>query len=90
VQGMLDMGIIRRAWNIAWPLIISEAIDSILWLTDTFFVSRLGDTALAAVGLGGYVSWVFSVFNTLGNIVDAPDVLGVSRRLNELKMLLTW
>ena len=34
--------------------------------------------------------FVFSVFNTLGNIVDAPDVLGVSRRLNELKMLLTW
>ena len=64
-QHIVDMGIIRRAWSIAWPLIISEAVDSILWLTDTFFVSRLGDTALAAVGLGGYVSWVLFVFNTV-------------------------
>ena len=62
---MIDTGTWRRALSIALPLMIAESINSILWLTDTFFVSRLGDAAIAAVGLGGYLSWLTFVGGTL-------------------------
>ncbi len=58
---LLDKSIARRAFAIAWPLVVSEAIDSILSIIDVFFVSRLGDEAVAGVGLATYVSWLFFV-----------------------------
>jgi len=87
---LLDMSIVRKAWSIAWPLIISEAVNSILWLTDTFFVSRLGDEAIAAVGLGGYVSWVLFVFNSIyymGVLVLASQAYGAGNYERASKIL---
>ncbi len=47
--------------RIAWPMVISELGDSLYSITDTYFVSRLGTLALAAVGAGSYISWLFFV-----------------------------
>jgi putative MATE family efflux protein len=55
----------REAVRIGWPLIIVESLDSIVSITDTFFVSRLGDTAIAGVGLASYMGWLLSVFGSL-------------------------
>ncbi len=76
---LVDRRIVARAWSIAWPLIVAEAVDSILSITDTFFVSRLGDRAVAAVGFGGYASWVFFVFTQLfymGSMVIVAQAYG--------------
>ncbi len=76
---IIDRRIVARAWSIAWPLIVAEAVDSILSITDTFFVSRLGDKAVAAVGFGGYASWVFFVFTQLfymGSLVIVAQAFG--------------
>lgn len=43
------------------PLILVELFDSLLSITDTIFVSGLGDEAIAAVGFSGYILWAFSV-----------------------------
>ncbi len=51
----------REVFGIAWPMIISELGDSLYSIADTYFVSRLGTAALAAVGLGSYLSWLFFV-----------------------------
>ncbi len=51
----------REVFSIAWPMVISELGDSLYSIADTYFVSRLGTTALAAVGLGSYLSWLFFV-----------------------------
>ena len=62
---------------------LADGIDSILWITDTFFVSRLGDTALEAVGLGGYLSWlVFSIGSLLymGTMVVVSQAWGAGDR----------
>lgn len=34
-------------------------------ITDTYFVSGLGEAALAATGLGSYLSWLFFVINSM-------------------------
>ncbi|MCE4614612.1 MAG: MATE family efflux transporter [Desulfurococcales archaeon] len=55
----------KEAIRIGWPLVIVESLDSIVSITDTFFVSRLGDDAIAGVGLASYIGWLLSVFGSL-------------------------
>jgi putative MATE family efflux protein len=77
--GVIDRRVLREAWRIAWPLIAAEAVDSILSFTDMLFVSRLGETAVAAVGLAGYASWVFFVVSQLfymGALIVASQAYG--------------
>ena len=62
---MQDDSLARRVWRISWPMIISELGDSIYSITDTYFVSRLGRSALGAVGIGSYLSWLFFVVAVL-------------------------
>ena len=79
---MIDRAILRRAWAIAWPLMIAESLDSILWITDTFFISRLGDAAVAAVGLAGSVSWFLGIgafMLYMGAMVIASQAYGARR-----------
>ncbi len=67
----------------SWPLIIAESIGSIAWLVDTFFVSLLGDVAVAGVGAGGYGSWLLGAFNTpfyVGVMVLASQAIGARAR----------
>ncbi len=59
--GMGNVGLMRRVLSITWPMIISELSDSMYSIADTYFVARLGATALAAVAIGSYLSWLFFV-----------------------------
>lgn len=42
----------RTTWALAWPVIFSFSIESLVGLCDTLMVGRLGATAVAAVGVG--------------------------------------
>ncbi|MEB3755642.1 MAG: MATE family efflux transporter [Desulfurococcales archaeon] len=75
----------REAVRIGWPLVIVESLDSIVSITDTFFVSRLGDDAIAGVGLASYIGWLLSVFGSLyyvGVMVLVAQAVG-SRQINK-------
>ncbi len=52
---------VREVIRISWPMVISELSDSLYSITDTYFVSKLGTAALAGVGVGSYLSWLFFV-----------------------------
>lgn len=43
---------VRTTWTLAWPVIVSFSLDSIVGLIDALMVGRLGATAVAAVGVG--------------------------------------
>jgi len=73
---ILDKEIFKKAWKIAWPLMIAESINSILWITDTFFVSKLGYLAIASVGLAGYISWLLF---TIGYMMYMGSLVVVSQ-----------
>ncbi|MCE4600021.1 MAG: MATE family efflux transporter [Desulfurococcales archaeon] len=90
---MIDKSIWRKALVIALPLMLAESVDSILWLMDTYFVSRLGDNALAAVGVGGYLGWLTfaggSLFYTgalvlVAQAVGAGDKSAASKSSGEI------
>src|SRR5262245_1991113 len=42
----------RRTWTLAWPVIFSFSIESLVGLVDILMVGRLGATAVAGVGVG--------------------------------------
>lgn len=71
---------IRRIFALALPIIGGMVSQNILNLVDTAMVGHLGDAALAAVGLGGFLTFMASAFVTgLGTGVQAMS----SRRLGE-------
>jgi putative MATE family efflux protein len=76
LRKIIDKSIFKKAWRIAWPLMVAESINSILWITDTFFVSRLGYKAVASVGLAGYISWLLS---TIGFMTYMGSLVLVSQ-----------
>lgn len=47
----------QRLWKLAWPAIMGNISQTLLNLVDMVMVGQLGALALAAVGLGGQVSW---------------------------------
>ncbi len=47
----------RRIWQLAWPAIIANVSQTLLNLVDTLMVGHVSALAIAAVGLGGQVSW---------------------------------
>ena len=73
---ILNREIFEKAWKIAWPLMIAESINSILWITDTFFVSKLGYLAVASVGLAGYIIWLLF---TIGYMMYMGSLVIVSQ-----------
>ena len=42
----------RATWSLAWPVIFSFSIESVVGLCDMLMVGRLGPTAVAGVGVG--------------------------------------
>jgi len=58
---MKSKNLVREVLRISWPMVISELGDSLYSIIDTYFVSKLGTVALAGVGVGSYLSWLFFV-----------------------------
>ena len=82
-----DKELSREVFHIAWPMIISELGDSLYSIADTYFVSKLGETPLAAVGVGSYLSWLFFVIVALfstGVIVYVSQAFG-AKKLDEAR-----
>ena len=51
---LINLQNIKKIIPLALPITLAQASQTIVNLIDTVFVSRLGDSALAAVGLGGF------------------------------------
>ncbi len=47
----------KKLWKLAWPAIMGNISQTLLNLVDTMMVGHVGALAIAAVGLGGQVSW---------------------------------
>lgn len=52
---------LRIIWQLAWPVIVTLALESLVGLVDTLMVGRLGATAVAAVGVGTQVLGALNV-----------------------------
>jgi len=61
ITGYRDANEVKNILKAILPLLIVELFESILSVTDTYFVSGLGSQAVAAVGFSGYILWVFNM-----------------------------
>lgn len=64
----------RNIGRITAPVLVSQISYTAMGVVDTLMVGRLGVTALAAVGLGNYVSWWPSAF-VLGMITGVTTLV---------------
>ncbi len=53
----------RELTRLAWPIAVSTLSYSVMTLVDTLYVSRLGASALAGVGLGGIAAFTLLCFS---------------------------
>jgi putative MATE family efflux protein len=56
--------LVRAIWSLAWPVIITFLLESLVGLIDTLMVGRLGAAAVAAVGVGAQILSAVSVAMT--------------------------
>src|SRR5512140_556679 len=54
----------RTIWALAWPVILTFLLESLVGLIDTLMVGRLGAEAVAAVGVGAQILSAVSVAMT--------------------------
>ena len=76
----------RTTWALAWPVIFSFSIESLVGLLDMLMVGRLGATAVASVGVGvqimGAVDATLFAVGT-GALADLADAYVTSGRAAE-------
>jgi putative MATE family efflux protein len=63
----------RRVFNLAWPVIGENFLQTLLGIVDTVMVARLGAEALA--GVGGAIQFMFFVISALSAISVGSSVL---------------
>lgn len=55
---LIAMAPSRAVWAIAWPMAALGLLRSLYYLTDSFWVGRLGPDALAAIGGSAFAWWM--------------------------------
>jgi putative MATE family efflux protein len=56
--------LVHTIWSLAWPVIVTFLLESLVGLIDTLMVGRLGAAAVAAVGVGTQILSAVSVVMT--------------------------
>lgn len=76
---------LRQFWRIGWPVSTAMALNTVLSLVDLGFVSTLGKTSIAGVGLVGGIIWLLTMLPDLfavGVLAAVARAIG-SGRLGE-------
>lgn len=59
----------REILHLATPTVLTMVSQTLMWTVDTAFVGRVSSVALAAVGLGGMLTWTaYTLFNQVSRI----------------------
>lgn len=82
--------LLRTIWTLAWPVIVTFLLDSLVGLVDTLMVGRLGANAVAAVGVGTQILNSVSVAMTAvgtGTLALVARFVGAGNREAAAKVL---
>ena len=83
--------LVRIIWALAWPVIITFLLESLVGLIDTLMVGRLGAAAVAAVGIGAQILSAVSVVMTAmgtGTLALVARHIGAQQRHHAEHILL--
>ena len=70
----------RNIWYLALPMMLETGIMNVSQVLDTYWVSRLGSAALAAVTISISIRWMI---NSLSNGLGIGGMAVVARRIGE-------
>src|SRR5262249_11523747 len=82
--------LVRTIWALAWPVIVTFLLESLVGLIDTLMVGRLGASAVAAVGVGAQVLSAVSVAMTAvgtGTLALVARHIGAQQRSDAEQVL---
>ena len=65
---LLSMSPGRAVWAVAWPMIGLGLLRTTYFLTDSWFIGKLGDSALEAIGGSAFAWWM------IHNLADLAGV----------------
>lgn len=71
-----ENSLLRKIWTLAWPVMLGQALHTVLVITDMWFIARLGSVEAAAAGTG---TSLLGVIQVLPTIVAAGVVALVAR-----------
>ncbi|MEN8006379.1 MAG: MATE family efflux transporter [Candidatus Krumholzibacteriota bacterium] len=81
----------REILALATPTILTMLSQTLMWTVDTALLGRVNSVALAAVGLGGMLTWAtYSLFNNLSRITGTFVSQAHGRRDNESVAHYAW
>lgn len=63
LTGWGDKAFYRLALSLAIPIMLQQGLSSVLYLLDNVMVGQLGDTPIAAVGVGNQLTFLLQVFS---------------------------
>ncbi|GIW43157.1 MAG: MATE family efflux transporter [Candidatus Binatia bacterium] len=75
--------LLRIIWTLAWPVIVTLLLESLVGLVDTLMVGRLGANAVAAVGVGAQILNSVSIAMTAvgtGTLALVARAVGAGQR----------
>ena len=93
------MSLNRRLFNLAWPSLVENILQTMLGFVDLVFVGQLGPEAIAGVGLGTQVMFLLqvlfmglSVGNTalVARSIGAKNKTDAERFAKQSLVLVTW
>ncbi|WP_425449162.1 MATE family efflux transporter [Dethiothermospora halolimnae] len=80
-KGLVNKRRINQIWTLAWPLMLSQFLQTCLQLADTWFINRIGITeATGAVGIGTSILEIFIVFSQL---IAAGSIALIARSMGK-------
>lgn len=75
--------LVQAVWQLAWPVIVTLLLESLVGLVDTLMVGRLGANAVAAVGVGAQILNSLSIAMTAvgtGTLALVARSIGAGQR----------
>ncbi|QIB27193.1 MATE family efflux transporter [Caloranaerobacter azorensis] len=71
---------LKIIWNLAWPVMVSQILQTLLDIIDMYFVSNIGVNEAAAVGIGASIIGVIIVITQL---IATGAIALISRKTGE-------
>lgn len=65
---LLRMSPVRAVWTVAWPMVAVGLLKTSYHLTDAWFIGKLGDAALSAVGGATFAWWMILIACELASV----------------------
>ncbi len=65
---LIDLPPRVAVWRVAWPMVALGILKSAYFLTDSYFVGKLGDKELAALGGAAFAWWMIWIASDLGAV----------------------